>query len=114
MVVPARAVEVERRAGGPGERLEGVLHVLEGEGPRPLAPERQIDDGERAATDVDDRGRDGLVHRDARVAEPDDPGPVAERLGDGGAQDERDVLDRVVVVDVRDRRSPGSSRSRRP
>ena len=29
-----------------------------------------------------------------------DPGPVAERLGEGGAEHERDVLDRVVLVDL--------------
>ena len=29
-----------------------------------------------------------------------DPGPVAERLGEGGAEDEGDVLDGVVLVDL--------------
>ena len=29
-----------------------------------------------------------------------DPGAVAERLGERGAEDERDVLDRVVLVDL--------------
>ena len=34
------------------------------------------------------------------VAEPPDPRAVAEGLGEGGAQDERDVLDGVVLVDL--------------
>ena len=42
----------------------------------------------------------GLVHRHGRVAEAADPGPVAERRGERGSQDERDVLDGVVVVDL--------------
>ena len=36
----------------------------------------------------------------ARVAEPADPGPIAERLGERGAEHERDVLDGVVLVDL--------------
>ena len=34
------------------------------------------------------------------MAEPGDPGPVAERLGERRAEDEGDVLDRVVLVDL--------------
>ena len=34
------------------------------------------------------------------LAEPGDPGPVAERLGERRAEHEGDVLDRVVLVDL--------------
>ena len=91
---------MERAAGGPRERLERVLDELERQRADPLAAERQVDDGVRAAADVHDGGRERLVHRDRAVTEALDPGSVAERLGEGGAQDERDVLGRVVLVDL--------------
>ena len=47
--------QVERRAGGPGERLEGVLDELERQPADPLAAERQVDDRVRPAADVDRR-----------------------------------------------------------
>ena len=50
--------------------------------------------------DVDHRGRERFVHRHRRVAEAADPGPVAERLRERRAEHERDVLDRVVLVDI--------------
>ena len=65
-----------------------------------LATERQVDDRVRATTDVDDGRGERLVHRDGAVAEALDPGPVAERLGEGGSEDEGDVLGRVVLVDA--------------
>ena len=100
MVVAAGAAQVERRAGGPGERLERVLDELERQAAGALAAERQVDDRVRPAADVDDGGRERLVHRHGALAEAGDPGPVAERLGERGAEDERDVLDRVVLVDL--------------
>ena len=66
----------------------------------PLAPERQIDHRVRPAADVDDRRREGLVHRDRGVAEAGDARPVAEGGGERRAEDKGDVLDRVVLVDV--------------
>ena len=54
MVVPAAARHVERGAGRPGERLEGVLDELERKLADPLAVERQIDDGVRPPADIDD------------------------------------------------------------
>ena len=41
-----------------------------------------------------------LVHRDRALAEARDAGSIAERLGEGGAQDEGHVLDGVVLVDL--------------
>ena len=68
--------------------------------PGALGAERQVDDGVRAPADVDDGRGERLVHRDGAVAEAADAGAVAERLGERRAEDERDVLDRVVLVDV--------------
>ena len=94
------AADVERGAGGPGERLEGVLDQLERESTGMEAAEREVDDRIGSAADVDHGGRDRLVHRHRALAEAGDPGPVAERLGERRAEDERDVLDRVVLVDL--------------
>ena len=60
----------------------------------------------RAAGDVDDGLRERLVERHGGVAEPRDAALVAERLPQRLADRDRDVLDRVVRVDVRCRRSP--------
>ena len=100
VVVAAGPAQVERGARGPGERLEGVLHELQRQPADAFAAEREVDDRVRAAADVDDGSGDRFVHRDGAVAEPADAGTIAERLGDGRAQHERDVLDRVVLVDL--------------
>ncbi len=81
-----------------GERLEGMLDELGRQGPDPLPAEGDVDDGVRPPADVEDRRREGFVHRHRRVAEAADPGSIAERLGHGTAQDKGDVLDRVVLV----------------
>ena len=94
--VPARC---SVQPDGPRERLEGVLDELERQGADPLTAERQVDDGVRPAADVHDGRRERLVHRDRAVTEALDPGSIAKGLGEGGAQDERDVLGRVVLVD---------------
>ena len=85
---------------GAGERLEGVLHVLERESAHALTSEGEVDDGVRPPADVDDGRRDRLVHRHRGVTEPPDPGPIPERLGKRGPQGQGHVLDRVMVVDV--------------
>ena len=100
VIVASAAPHVERDPGRPGERLEGVLDELEAELAGPLAAERQVDDGVRPPAHVDDGRRQRLVHRHGRIPEAFDPGPLAERLGDGRAEHQRDVLDGVVVVDV--------------
>ena len=78
-----------------------------GSAPIRSARNGQVDDGVRTAADVDDGGRERFVHRDDRLAEPDDPGAVAQRLAERGAQDEGHVLGGVVLVDARGRRTPG-------
>ena len=100
MVVPPGAGEVERDARRPRERFERVLDELERQAAGPFAAERQVDDGIRTAADVDDRVGERLVHRDRALPEPGDPGSIAERLGERRAEDEGDVLDRVVLVDL--------------
>ena len=100
VVVAAGAAEVERRAGRPRERFERVLDELERQAADALAAERQVDDRVRPPADVDHGGRERLVHRHRRLAEAADPGPVAERLRERRAEDERDVFDRVVLVDL--------------
>ena len=101
MVVVATATgDVDGGARGPGERLDGVLDELERERAGPLAAERQVDDCIRPAAEVDDGPASDFVHRHARVTEPGDPGPVAERLREGRPEDEGHVLDRVVLVDL--------------
>ena len=56
--------------------------------------------GVRAAGHVDGGVREGLVHRDPGVAEAADALLVAQRLPHRLAEHDRDVLDRVVGVDV--------------
>ena len=106
VVVATRARHVDGRAGGAGERLDRVLDELEGQLAGALAAEREVDDRIRPPAEVDDRAGERLVHRHAGVAEAGDPGPVAERLRERRPEDEGHVLDRVVLVDARDRRSP--------
>jgi hypothetical protein len=77
-----------------------MLHELERQTADPLAAEWEIDDGVWPATNVDGCGRDRFVHRDGALAEALDAGPIAERLGEGGAQDQCHVLDSVVLVDL--------------
>ena len=92
--------DVDRRPGGSGEGLEGVLDQLERQLADALSAERQVDHRVRAAAEVDDRTGQRFIHRHPGIAEPGDTGPIAERRSEGAAQDERDVLDGVVLVDV--------------
>ncbi len=90
---------MDRGAGGPGKRLERVLDELERELADALAPEGQVDHGIRPPAEVDDGARQRLVHRHPGIAEAADPGPIAERGAERAAEDEGDVLDRVVLID---------------
>src|SRR5690606_12879433 len=92
--------QVEGDAGRAGERLQGVGDVLGGQVAEVGGGELQVDDGVRAAGDVHRSFGQGLVHRHPGVAEAGDARTVAERLGQGGAQDQGRVLYGVVVVDV--------------
>ena len=100
VVVPAGAAQVEGRPRRARERLEGVFDELARQGPDLLGPERQVDHGVGATPDIEDRGREGFVHGHACRAEAVDAGPIAQRRRDRGTEDERHILDRVVVVDV--------------
>ena len=52
------------------------------------------------AADVDDRRGDRFVHRHGAVAEAADARTIAQCLRERGPEDERDVLDGVVLVDL--------------
>ena len=95
------AAHVQRGAGGPRERLRGRARRAGAAAPPTRSPRngRSITAYGRPPMSRTARG-ERLVHRHRRVAEPGDPGPVAERLGERRAEDQRDVLDRVVLVDV--------------
>ena len=57
-----------------------------------------IDDA-RAAREIDDRTREGLVHRHVSRTESRDAGFVAQGVRQGQAQADADVFDGVVGVD---------------
>jgi len=50
-----------------------MVDQLQRQRPRALGAERQVDHGVRTPADVDDGGRDGLVHRHGAVTEATDP-----------------------------------------
>src|SRR5207248_1439632 len=66
-----------------------------------LAVDRNLEDEEGAAGEVDHDARQRLVERHVRMAEAADAALVAEGFGEGLTEDEGGVLDRVVIVDVR-------------
>src|SRR5690606_4597057 len=86
------------------DRLEHVPRERPGEVPADevvlLALGLARVDEVRTPGDVDDRERERLVERDGRVAEAPDAHLVAERDAQRLADRDRDVLDRVVRVDV--------------
>ena len=101
VVVAARAAQVERRARGPGERLEGMLDELERQPADALAAERQVDHRVRPATDIDDGRGDRLVHRARRRRRTGGcPARSPSASRERRPEDERDVLDGVVLVDL--------------
>ena len=93
-------IEVQRGPGRLGEGRQGVLHELRREGADTLAPEGQVDDRVGPPGEVERALGERLVHGHAGGAEARDAGAVAERVGDGGAQDEGHVFDGVVLVDL--------------
>ena len=100
VVAALEHVDVQRHAGGGRQRDEEVGQVLGGDVADPLAPEAQIDMRRGPAGEVDHDPGQRLVERRVGVAEAADAAPIAQRLVDGGAQGQRAVLGRVVVVDV--------------
>ena len=103
-VAPAEHRDVHGEAGVEGDRLEDVPHHRPGE---VAADEVVLESGRlarvhevRATRDVDDGLGERLVERHERVAVAGDAALVAERLADGLAEHDADVLDGVVHVDL--------------
>ena len=71
-----------------------------------LTAERELDDRVRPTPDVDGRVCERFVHRNAGVAEPANACAIPESLRERRAQHQRDVLDRVVLVDFEVARCP--------
>ena len=65
-----------------------------------LAGELHIPGEVGAAGNIHGGFGERFVHRDQRLAKATDAAFVAERLGDGLAEDDADILDRVVAVDM--------------
>ena len=99
-VAAADEVEVQVEAAVVHEGPEEVLEELGRQVADALGPELHAEVQPRPAREVDDRAAEGLVERDVGVAEADDALLVAERLLQGLAEGDPDVLDRVVGVHV--------------
>ena len=100
VVVAPGSRHVDRGAGRARERLEGMVDELERQAADPFAAERQVDDRVRPAAEVQHGADERLVHRHRALPKPGDPRAIAERLGERRSDDERDVLDGVVLVDL--------------
>ena len=98
--VLAGDLRVEGQVGVRRERAEEVRSHRARELAHPALGEFPVEFEQRATRDVDHHPGDRLVERHSPVGEPVDPRPVAERLVEGRPERDRDVLDRVVVVDV--------------
>ncbi len=97
---PARAGDVQRDHRVERQRAEELLEQFGVHVADLGAFEIDVPGQERAAGDVDRGLGQRLIHRDQRVAEPADAALVAERLGEGRAEDDADVLGGVVEVDM--------------
>jgi len=97
---------VEVGAQGPDERFQDVGHVLRRQLADPLAHEREVEYRIGPTREVDRDAGKGIVHGHAGVTEAGDARPVTQRAREGVAEDERHVLDGVVLVDVQVARGP--------
>jgi hypothetical protein len=99
-VVPVRLLDVQVHAAVRAERVEEILDQRRVEVPDPVA--RQLDPvhqvGPIREVEVDGDARVG--HRNPGRAEAAQTRAVADRLAQRLAQDNADVLDRVVLVDL--------------
>src|SRR5881394_187095 len=93
-------VDVEVHFGGVGEGAEGFGDQFDVEGFDFFGGEGDVEDEGGAAGEVQCDAGEGVFHGDRRPAVAEDAGLVAEGFVEGGAEDEGDVLDGVVVVDV--------------
>ena len=103
-VSSANQIDVDVAGALVRERLEELLHQREGKilvDQEHLAIDRHFEHEVGTAGEVDDHARQRFVERHVSVAEAADAALVAEGLGEGFAEDEGGVFDRVVVVDMR-------------
>src|SRR5258706_10837182 len=82
------------------EALEEFMHQVGVELADQRARELDVVGQARPAREIDDHARQRLVERHVGMAEAPDAGFVADRLGEGLAERDADVLDGVVRVDV--------------
>jgi hypothetical protein len=87
-------------AGAEGEPGEEVVNELGLQIADACHPGPQIDDGVRASAEVDGRDRERFIHRHDEIAGAIDAAPVAERLRDGLAERDPEILHGVMLVDV--------------
>nr|POE56811.1 hypothetical protein CFP56_33783 [Quercus suber] len=100
IILPAQAIHMHRDASALGERLQTMRDHLTTQIPDLLTRQPELDDAERAITQIDDGARQGLIERGVRVPEPREPGGAAQRALERLAQRDARVLRGVVVVDV--------------
>jgi len=93
-------VDVEVHLGGVGERAEGFGDEFDIEGFDFFGGEGDVEDEGGAAGEVEGDGGEGVFHGDGGPAIAENADFVAEGLVEGGAQDQRDVFDGVVVINV--------------
>jgi hypothetical protein len=87
---------VQGQLGAVGDGAEELLGKLGVEAGDRRHRQLGVEDAERPAGDVERALRQRLVHRHQRRSVAPDPGPVAERLVQGLAEHDADVLHRVV------------------
>src|SRR6059036_782371 len=100
-VAAVQEVHMEVQSGVGGKCLKEVLNEAEIEGLDPTL--RQIDpiDEIGTAAEIHRDLRQSLVKRDRRPAESADPLFAPERLLQGIADHDPDILDRMMIIDVR-------------
>lgn len=97
----AQTVEMQRHRGVIDEPLEEFAHEIDVEGADARTGEFAAKDEPWAAREVDHRARQRLVERHVGVTVAGKAALVAQGLGKRLTEGDADVLDRVVVVDVR-------------
>src|SRR5262249_1892079 len=94
-VVAAQVIDVQRDLRVVDETLEELVHQVDIELADERAGELHLVGEARPAGEIDDHARQRLVERHVGVAEAAHPRFVADRLGNGLAESDADVLDRV-------------------
>src|SRR5512140_1054054 len=99
-VVAAQVVEVHRDQRVVDETLEEFVREVDVEGADQRPREWHVELEPGTAGKVDHRARQRFVEAHVRMSVAREPGLVAERLPQGLAAGDADVLDRVVRVDM--------------